>query len=155
MIKQIRVVDSQVRIVSYGRWMVKVVIEYDNDLMYLKHCTNSSTLVDKYSDAELPVDADKYIFYSFISRFEDELSGWIGSSLPVKIWEIQYIIDTHYHVQDRIEQLESSGYKIDHKFMLSGGVGQLKKVGKEYRMQIGYGKGRYNLAPAVILKNDS
>lgn len=54
-------------------------------------------------------------------------------------------------VSDRVKALEKQGYKIGRFAMKAGGIGQVREMKDHYRIQIGYGVGRYNYAYAVVL----
>ena len=54
-------------------------------------------------------------------------------------------------ISDRIKDLKVAGYFIKECSMGSGGVGQVKIMSDEIRVQIGFGHGKYNYAMCVIL----
>ena len=66
---------------------------------------------------------------------------------------INSIIAKYYFVKDRERELHKLGFKIEKLPMGSGGVGQVKHLQKESRLQIGYGVTRHNYASCVIFKN--
>lgn len=65
---------------------------------------------------------------------------------------IQKVVSDNRLVSDRVEKLREMGYTVEERLMGSGGVLQVKEMKKETRIQIGYGKGKYNYAYAVIIK---
>ena len=55
-------------------------------------------------------------------------------------------------ISERISDLEKAGYDVKECAMGSGGVGNVKFLNNEIRVQIGYGHGKRNYAMCVILK---
>ena len=53
-------------------------------------------------------------------------------------------------VSDRVNELRKKGYVVVERSMGSGGVGQIKVLKNEIRIQIGYGHGKHNYAMCVI-----
>lgn len=68
-----------------------------------------------------------------------------------KINQIRKIINENRSLKDRYLNLEAAGYSIEERHMGSGGVGQVKTLKTETRVQIESGHGRYNYANCVIL----
>ena len=66
---------------------------------------------------------------------------------------IKTVISKFYFVKDREKELQKLGFKIEIVPMGSGGVGQVKYLQKETRLQIGYGVTRHNYASCVIFRN--
>lgn len=64
---------------------------------------------------------------------------------------IMKVVNSHWKVADRKKELEKMGYKVEWLPMGSGGVGSIRYVNKQTRIQIGYGQGRYNYAFAVCI----
>jgi hypothetical protein len=62
------------------------------------------------------------------------------------------IVKKHRLVSDRISELRKKGFDVANVPIGSGGIGKLKKLKKEYRLQIGYAKGggHENYAECVI-----
>ena len=65
---------------------------------------------------------------------------------------IQKVVSDNRLVSDRVEKLIEMGYTVKECAMGSGGVMQVKELKSETRIQVGYGKGDYNYAYAVIIK---
>ena len=65
---------------------------------------------------------------------------------------IQNVVRENRLVSDRVIKLREMGYTVKECPMGSGGVLQVKEMKGETRIQIGYGKGNYNYAYAVIIK---
>ena len=68
-----------------------------------------------------------------------------------EVKEVKTIISKHRLVKDRVKELYKNGYNIEECAMGSGGVGQIKTLKNEVRIQVGYGHGRYNYAKCVII----
>ena len=66
--------------------------------------------------------------------------------------EVKTIISKHRLVSDRVNELNEKGYIVNECAMGSGGVGQIKTLKDEVRIQIGYGHGKHNYAKCVIIK---
>lgn len=66
--------------------------------------------------------------------------------------QINEVIKKHRFVKDRVIELEKMGFQVEIHPLGSGGVGQVKEMLTEYRVQIGYGRSRYNYAYCVIIK---
>lgn len=73
------------------------------------------------------------------------------TQLEIEMNEIFSVIASKRLVKNRIEILKKMGYHIEERRMGPGGVGQIKKICNETRVQISYGHGRYNYATVVIL----
>lgn len=77
-------------------------------------------------------------------------------SLPVDkqrtLETIEKIIYENRLVFDRELALQDAGIAHDTFPMGSGGVGQIVEMSDHYRIQIGYGVGKHNYAPAAIIK---
>jgi len=65
---------------------------------------------------------------------------------------IQNVVRDYRLVSDRVEKLREIGYTVKECAMGSGGVMQVKEMKGETRIQVGYGRGKYNYAYAVIIK---
>jgi len=65
--------------------------------------------------------------------------------------EVSSAIHNNRLVSKRVQELREKGFYVAERRMGAGGVFQFKTVGKETRIQIGYGHGRYNYAMCVIL----
>ena len=63
------------------------------------------------------------------------------------------VIENTRLISERIEKLEEMGYLVFEFPMGSGGVGQIKEMTNEKRVQISYGHGKYNYAYAVQLRH--
>lgn len=67
--------------------------------------------------------------------------------------EVKNAINNFHFVKERVNYLQDKlGVEIDERPMGSGGVGQIKEMANEIRIQIGYGKSKYNYAMCVIVK---
>lgn len=68
--------------------------------------------------------------------------------------QVMDIVKKHRLVSDRIKELHKKGFYVANVNIGTGGVGTLKKLKKEYRLQIGYAKGggRENYAQCVIFE---
>ena len=66
--------------------------------------------------------------------------------------EVKTIISKHRLISDRVNELNKKGYVINECPMGSGGVGQIKTLTNEVRIQIGFGHGKYNYAKCVTIK---
>ena len=67
-----------------------------------------------------------------------------------RVNEVKSIISKHRSVSDRENELIKKGFRIKECSMGSGGVGQIKTLKNEVRMQIGYGHGKHNYAKCVV-----
>ena len=65
---------------------------------------------------------------------------------------IEKVVRENRLVSDRVIKLREMGYTVEERAIGSGGVMQVKELKSETRIQVGYGKGKYNYAYAVILK---
>ena len=65
---------------------------------------------------------------------------------------IQNVVRDYRLVSDRVEKLREIGYTVKECAMGSGGVMQVKEMKGETRIQVGYGRGKYIYAYAVIIK---
>lgn len=65
---------------------------------------------------------------------------------------ISNVVRDYRLVSDRVEKLREIGYTVKECAMGSGGVLQVKELKSETRIQVGYGRGKYNYAYAVIIK---
>ena len=74
------------------------------------------------------------------------------TTLKAAMKEISKVIKDNRLIKDRETVLFHMGYTISEKAMGSGGVGQVKTLKTEIRIQIGSGHGRQNYAKCVILK---
>ena len=68
---------------------------------------------------------------------------------------ITKVVNENKRVSDRIEKLQELGYSVAEFSMGSGGVLQVKELKDEKRVQISYGRGKYNYAYAVSLKKNN
>lgn len=68
---------------------------------------------------------------------------------------ITKVVNENKRVSDRIEKLQELGYLVAEFSMGSGGVLQVKELKDETRVQISYGRGKYNYAYAVSLKKNN
>lgn len=66
--------------------------------------------------------------------------------------KIMKVVDRNRLVSDRASELKGMGYSVEEIAMGSGGVGNVKETQSEYRVQIGYGKGKWNYASTVVIK---
>jgi len=66
--------------------------------------------------------------------------------------QIMKVVEKHRLVEDRVNDLESNGFTVEKVPMGSGGIGQIKEMQNEYRIQIGYGQTKHNYAHAVIIQ---
>ena len=64
---------------------------------------------------------------------------------------IRNLIRRHRLIKDRISELSDIGYNIQTRPMGAGGVCQMKETQNEVRIQIGYGVGKYNYAPCIVI----
>lgn len=65
--------------------------------------------------------------------------------------KVLQIVKANPRIKNRIAALNSAGFATDIRPMGSGGVGNVKTVNGETRLQVSYGWGRYNYAYVVIL----
>lgn len=65
--------------------------------------------------------------------------------------DITNAVNTYRLIKDRIAALTEKGFRVEIRPMGSGGVLQVRQASGETRVQIGYGRGRWNYAPVVIL----
>ena len=65
--------------------------------------------------------------------------------------EVKTIISKHRLVSDRVNELSKNGYNIKECAMGSGGVGQIKVLKDEVRIQVGFGHGKHNYAKCVTI----
>jgi len=67
------------------------------------------------------------------------------------IEDITKAVNNYRLIKDRIAALSAKGYRVEIRPMGPGGVFQVRQASGETRVQIGYGRGRWNYAPVVIL----
>ncbi len=68
------------------------------------------------------------------------------------ISKVKQIAGQHHFIKDRAKALKAKGFDVITAYMGSGGKYQTKSTKDKVRVQIGYGKGRYNKATVVELK---
>lgn len=68
---------------------------------------------------------------------------------------ITKVVNENKRVSDRIEKLQELGYSVAEFAMGSGGVLQVKELKNKIRVQISYGRGKWNYAYAVSLKKNN
>ena len=86
-------------------------------------------------------------------KFEQFITESTPKNVIKAIKEAKEVCEKHRKVEDRIEVLRKMGYEIENCPMGSGGVGNIRRMRtREWRIQIGYGKGRYNYADAIRIK---
>jgi len=66
--------------------------------------------------------------------------------------EIMNVVNKHNRVINRENELMEMGYCVAERRMGSGGVGQIKNLKNEIRIQIGYGHTGNNYASCIIIK---
>ncbi len=66
--------------------------------------------------------------------------------------KVKRIAGQHHFIKDRSKALRDEGFNVTTAYMGSGGKYQTKSTKDKVRVQIGYGKGRYNKATVVELK---
>lgn len=64
---------------------------------------------------------------------------------------IMQIVMKYNRVADREKDLQKKGYTVDIFPIGSGGVGQVKEMSDHFRIQVGYGAGKYNYAKVVCV----
>lgn len=76
----------------------------------------------------------------------------LSQTTGIKAYEdIKKVITEHRIIEARTQALKALGYEVRTCPMGSGGVGQIRYLEKEIRVQYGAGFTRYNKAWAVIL----
>jgi putative component of toxin-antitoxin plasmid stabilization module len=61
------------------------------------------------------------------------------------------IVRANARIKNRIAALNAAGFTTDIRPMGSGGIGNVKTVNGETRLQVSYGWGKWNYAHVVIL----
>ncbi len=82
----------------------------------------------------------------------EEMKAEITAKYSKQITEITRIVKGNRLIVDRQDALIKLGYNVGERPMGSGGVGQMKKINNEVRIQIGYGHAKHNYAMCVIFK---
>lgn len=72
-----------------------------------------------------------------------------------EIRAVKNIIKKHRLISKRVEELRKKGFNVQEKSMGPGGVGQVKFLAGETRVQVSYGHGKHNYATVVVLKNQT
>lgn len=59
-------------------------------------------------------------------------------NLFYSILHVNDVVDTYYFLDDRLQKLTEDGYTITERRMGTGGVGQIKSIGNEIRIQVSH-----------------
>jgi len=73
------------------------------------------------------------------------------SIYKMQLFQIMLIVNSIRKIDERIDILLKKGFIIRERAMGPGGVGSVKLISNEMRVQIGCAKGKYNYAMCVIL----
>lgn len=148
--KKLQVNHVTITKISYGRWELEFDLYYPGYKEFTVVCeTTDSETIDLSEDIEDRQERYDFLLYWNNVTLKDQVAENVNSYLPLTLFDIDYIIKENYHIENRVQQLKNSGYTVVEKFMGSGGVGQVKVVDNTIRIQVSYGKGKYNLAQVV------